>query len=378
MQNKFFLVVVLISLSLILALDGCKNTSYKKTISKDKISIKSSKNSIKKITASKSISEIKQNLVEYKGDIYHVFFHCLIAFPKRAGKINGDFLDSSRVTVNEFKRCLSEFYKKNYVLVDINSIFNETEENGRQIVKRAKIMLPVGKMPLVISIDDVSYSDTTKEFGMIDKIILDKNNNLKSYTQIGSKEVISDDNEVIPILEKFVANHPDFSFNNAKATLAFTGWKGILGYSINHDNKNYIKEVKSVKPILKKLKENGWSFASHSYGHRGSAKVSYNIFAEDTEKWSNEIESVTGPTKIFIYPFGEELAPNTDKYKLLLNNGFRLFCGVNMEPEWQDRGNSIHMGRVCIDGMTLKSYPEKLNPFINSFTVWDSKERGPI
>jgi hypothetical protein len=41
---------------------------------------------------------------------------------------------------------------------------------------------------------------------------------------------VTGDYDMVPILEKFVAQHPDFSYRGAKAVLALTGYNGLLGY----------------------------------------------------------------------------------------------------------------------------------------------------
>jgi len=317
-------------------------------------------------------------LVEYNGDIYHIFFHCLIAFPEIAYSpgVNGA-LDADCVTVTEFKRCLEELYKTNFVLVAINSTYEVVEENGKQMVKDKKLMLPEGKKPLVMSIDDMVYDPKKIGWGMVDKIILDENGNFATYTRHkNGEEVISYDNEVIPILEKFVEDHPDFSFNGAKATLAVTGWVGILGYRIDRLSENRQSEIEAVKPIVEKLKERGWNFASHGYGHRRSRDISYNLFADDTKKWRNEIESVVGPTSIYVYPYGQKLSVDDPKYELLLDYGFKIMCGVDTGPVWKNYGHSIYMARQGIDGFSLRKYKKYLEPIFDVEKIIDLEARG--
>ena len=36
--------------------------------------------------------------------------------------------------------------------------------------------------------------------------------------------------DLVPLLDEFIEEHPDFSYRGAKAVLAFTGYNGILGY----------------------------------------------------------------------------------------------------------------------------------------------------
>ena len=316
-------------------------------------------------------------LIEYTGPKYHVFFHSLIAFPEIAySKLGQGSLDTDCVTPREFTRTLNELYKNNYILIDINSTFDSVDENGGQIVKDKKLMLPEGKKPLIMSVDDMVYDPKKMGLGMVDKIILDKDGNFATYTKHkNGEEIISYDNEIIPILEAFVKEHPDFSLNGAKATLALTGWVGILGYRIDRLSSNRESEIQAVKPIVEKLKERGWNFASHGYGHRHSSKITYNLFKDDTIKWHNEIEPIVGPTKIYVYPYGEKLSVSDSKYKLLLEYGFKVMCGVGSSNLWKNYSNSIFMDRHSIDGYSLRHNYKYLLPLLDTEKVFDGEGR---
>lgn len=332
------------------------------------------------IPRSKTVNPIPKsvNLVEYTGPKYHIFFHSLIAFPDLAySKAVGDgAFDADCITPEEFKKTLEQLYDNNYMLVDIHSNYEVVNENGVKVAKDKKLMFPEGKKPLVMSVDDMVYDPKKMGLGMVDKIILDDMGNFATYTKMkDGKEIISYDNEIIPILEQFVKEHPDFSFNGAKATLAVTGWVGILGYRIDRLEPNRQSEIDSVKPLIQKLKDNGWSFASHSYGHRHSAQISYGLFADDTEKWHKEIEPIVGPTDVYVYPYGEKLSVNDAKYKLLLQYGFKLICGVGSDNAWINYGNSIFMNRHAIDGYSLRNYHNLLLPFLDTSKVFNIQER---
>jgi len=319
-----------------------------------------------------------RNLVEYTGPKYHIFFHSLIAFPALASSRavgNGSF-DADCITVSEFKKTLEELYANNYMLANIHSFYEAVNENGNMVLKDKKLMFPEGKKPLVMSIDDMVYDPKKMGLGMVDKIILDEKGNFATYTKMkDGTENISYDNEIIPILEQFVIEHPDFSFNGAKATLAVTGWVGILGYRIDRLEQNRQGEINSVKPLIQKLKDNGWNFASHSYGHRHSAQISYGLFADDTEKWHKEIEPIVGPTDVYVYPYGEKLSVSDPKYKLLLQYGFNVICGVGSDDAWINYGSSIFMSRHAVDGYSLRNYHKLLLPFLDTSKVFNSEER---
>lgn len=381
MKNRYRKIITLaITLILMVNVTGCNKKSIK-TIN----NIPSTTNAVipeddSVIPDRKTVNPVPSpvKLVEYTGPKYHIFFHSLIAFPdiaysRSAG--NGSF-DKDCITVSEFKKTLEQLYNNNYMLIDIHSTYEVTEVNGATVVKDKKIMFPEGKKPLVMSVDDMVYDPKKMGLGMVDKIILDDKGNLATYTKLkDGKEVISYDNEIIPILEQFVKDHPDFSYNGAKAALAVTGWVGILGYRIDRLETNRQSEIDAVKPVIKKLKDNGWSFVSHSYGHRHSNQISYSLFADDTEKWHKEIEPIVGPTDVYVYPFGEKLSVSDPKYKLLLKYGFKLICGVGSDEAWINYGNSIFMNRRAIDGYSLRNYHNSLHPLLDTNIVFNPEER---
>lgn len=316
-------------------------------------------------------------IVEYDGVVPHIFYHCLIAFPEITySPAIGGALDADCVTVSEFKRCLEALYKNNYVLIDINSTFEVVVENGKEVVKDKKVMVPEGKIPLVMSIDDMVYDPNKMGWGMVDKIILDADGNFATYTKHkNGEEVVSYDNEVIPILDRFVLAHPDFSYNGAKATLAVTGFAGVLGYRVQRRSSNQQEEIEAVKPIIERLKETGWNFACHGYGHKHSRDISYNLFADDTKRWKEDIEPVVGPTSIYVYPYGQTVPRNDPKYQVMLDSGFKVMCGVNTAPAWDNYGHSVFMGRQGIDGFSLRHYKTSLAPYFNIDEIIDLETR---
>jgi len=360
------LLIFLTIISIILLLSGCN-------LSKTTISNTSTNESPKSILTPQPIK-----LVNYTGPVRHIFFHCLIAFPEISySRAVGAPLDTDCVTVTEFKRALEELYKNNYILIDIHSTYEVKYINGIKSLVDKKLILPEGKTPLIMSIDDIVYDPKKMGTGMVDKIILDKKGNLATYTKHkNGSEVISYDNEVIPILDKFVKDHLDFSFKGAKATLNVTGWVGILGYRIDRLFPNRQREIAAVVPIVKKLKENGWNFASHSYGHRHERQISYSLFKDDMIKWKNEIEPIVGATDIYVYPYGESLPIKDSKYKLLLQYGFNLICGVGSDPYWKNYGNSICMNRQPIDGYSLRNHRKYIAPLFDTLNVFDGESRS--
>ena len=43
------------------------------------------------------------------------------------------------------------------------------------------------------------------------------------------------DYDVVPRMDSFIREHPDFSYHNARGTVALTGYNGVFGYRTDID-----------------------------------------------------------------------------------------------------------------------------------------------
>jgi hypothetical protein len=323
---------------------------------------------------------VQEERTVYTGPVEHIFFHPLIAYPELA--FDNDAMskgyDDWFVTVKEFNLILDALYQNQYVLIDYNQLFAEKEGNGEKKVVPKTLMLPRNKKPLILSIDDMNYYDYMQANGNVFKLILDDQEQVATYSVApNGEEKIAYDNEIIPILDQFVREHPDFSFQGAKGIIAVTGYQGVLGYRTNETTSpHFEKEKQEALKVIKRLKETGWSFASHGYGHRDAGKISYQSLAEDTKRWKKEVEPLVGPTSVYIYPYGSRVETGSAKYRLLLKEGFTMLCGVGPKPYLKYLPDSVMMDRRHIDGIALKTQREKLLPLFDSDRVIDSVRPG--
>ena len=71
-----------------------------------------------------------------------------------------------------------------------------------------------------------------KNDGFASKLVIDENGDVANeiITPEGTA-VISRKADVMPILDDFVKEHPEFSFNGTKGIIALTGYEGALGYA---------------------------------------------------------------------------------------------------------------------------------------------------
>jgi|SRR5680860_33979 len=314
-------------------------------------------------------------LVPYAGPIEHVFFHPLLAYPSLTfdGDADSNGFNQYFVTVSEFKKIINQIYANNYILIDFNALYDEKVENGKTILVPKELKLPPNKKPLLLSVDDVNYPPYKSKNGTISKLILDSAGNVATYSVSPSGEkVISHDNEIIPIIDAFVVEHPDFSFRGAKGILALTGYYGILGYNTHElDSPSYPEERQSALAIIEVLKKTGWTFASHGYSHLAARTVSYQRLEEDTLRWKKEVGSLIGPTNIYVYPFGSSVLPGDPKFQYLIDQGFNILCSVGPTPYLKDTIDYMMMDRRHIDGIALNNQQAILKNLFDAKSVLD-------
>ena len=171
-------------------------------------------------------------------------------------------------------------------------------------------------------------------------------------------------------------DHPDFSLNGQKGVVALTGYNGVLGYRTNElNNKDYLKRKEDAKKVVKAMKRDGWTFASHSWGHIDFANSSYHQIVRDTKRWKNEVEPIIGKTDLFIYPHGAQDRGSKAYQYLVHDEGFKFLAGVGPN-NFTDIGNdSVYQDRVAIDGLNLYDFKYKLKPFLDPSKVYSEKDR---
>ncbi|MCI8586909.1 MAG: polysaccharide deacetylase [Lachnospiraceae bacterium] len=326
--------------------------------------------------AAAACTEGLQSFAPYDQPVRHIFFHSLIVDTSLA--FDGDHMSNGynywMTTMEEFRAILEELYANNYILIDIHDLCTEeTDEEGNVTLTAAQPLVPEGKIPLVLSVDDVSYYDYMEHDGFSKRLILDENGDVKNlYIKEDGTEEIGD-YDVMPILDSFVKEHPDFSLRGAKGIIAATGYEGTLGYRVNDPESPTLEaDREAVRAVASRLKETGWLFASHGYGHRHTADISYNSLVEDTTRWKEEIASLVGDTDLYIYPYGEEIDYPSQKLTYLQSEGFRYFCGVwAAKPFVSVKDTYVRQTRCNLDGFTMIRRPESVADLIDASRVLD-------
>lgn len=318
----------------------------------------------------------EKNLVEYDGKVSHVFFHPIISDPQKAytdnqqqAKGNYDWM----VTVNEFNKAIEKLHENNYILIDPHDAY-DLESTP---VKRKKLKLPKGKKPLIMSMDDMNYYEYMQGNGYTERLTLNKDNETvaEKKNDQGKMEQ-SKTNDAVPLLNDYVKKHPDFSYKGQKAVVGLTGYEGVLGYRTNDlENPNYEKRKKQAKKVADSMKRDGWTFASHSYGHINFEDSSDEQIIEDTKRWKKEVEPIVGKTDLFIFPHGAQDRNSTSYNYMIDEAGFKYMAGVGPDNFTSLSNKDIYQDRVAIDGLNLHQFKYKLKPFFKPEEVYNKEDR---
>ncbi len=338
-----------------------------------------------------------ESLVEWEdiGKISHIFFHTLIVDTDKAfdGDASEDGYNQVMTTVDEFNKIMQQMYDRGYVLVSLHDMASFVENaDGTKTMTKGKIMLPEGKIPFVLSQDDVSYYEYMDGDGFASKLIIGEDGKVTNEMILEDGQVVTGSYDVLPLLEDFIKEHPDFSYRGARGILALTGYNGVFGYRTSPseypDSPTLQADIEKAKEVAKAIKEQGWEFASHGWGHRNLGSISYDHFVRDTDKWESEVESILGETDILIYPFGGDIGNwheySGDRYKYLTEKGFSYFCNVDGSAQYwvQLTDDYLRQGRMNVDGIRmyedLYGGKDRLKPFIDVESVFDKARPLPV
>ncbi len=303
------------------------------------------------------INSEKAKLKEYNGTVYHVFFHSLVVYPSLA--FDGDYMhegyDMWMTTVSEFEGMLPQLYERDFILINLTDI-----------KKDEKLMLPEGKKPLIISIDDVNYYEYMENDGFADRLVVDENGKVATEVKnLNGEYEITYNGDVMPILDKFVKEHPDFSYKGAKGVVAVTGYEGAFGYNFIQDEEHKEELKEKAMQVAKALKNTGWLIACHSYTHNDyfrDGEVSNEDLHYDTNRFKERIYDAVLQPDIYISPFGYHLEEGDERLSYLKNMGYVYFCPVSpaMRTYFTAEGVLISE-RFNLDRYNMRTKKEYIN-----------------
>lgn len=352
-------------------------------------------------------------------EVTHIFYHSLIVDPSKAF-VEGDSAYAGMMqwmtTISEFDKITQSMYDRGYVLVSIYDLFTKTKaEDGTVTISPNQVYLPEGKKAYVLSLDDLSYYHTYDNHGIASKVVLDEEGKPTCEYIQEDGTVVYGDYDAVPRLDTFLEEHPDACYRGARGIIALTGYDGILGYRTDgvysaehntnpetyyvdelqqkwldeHPDFNWEQECAEAKKVADAMKAEGWTFASHTWGHKKVGDTEYSKLVADTERWLEYVAPLIGGTDAIIFAHGQDLTTtgtydsSVDKYMYLKSKGFDVYCNVDSSRYTTTvTSDYFHQGRRNLDGYRIYQDAISDNPLTSDLfdasEVLDPQRPGPV
>jgi len=311
--------------------------------------------------------------------IINLSFQTLIADPARAFT-NANYSNSMQqnfITVNEFQTILERLYNSNYILVGLKDFIEvETSEAGETVYKYKELHLPEGKKPIVLTQTNVNYNlylvDSNDDMlpdkdgvGIASKLLLQSDGSFTCEMVDAEGDTLTGAYDLVPILDAFVKEHPDFSYHGAKAVLALTGYNGLFGYRTQPAGRElfgedaYNKDVAAVQEIADAQKESGYELACYTYENNPYGIFALSEIQADLQKWNDEVVPILGQLDVMVFAqnsdIGSGMLYSGEKYDYLKSIGFNYFLGFCAEgdPFTYIDAEYVRQGRLMVTGENL-------------------------
>lgn len=349
------------------------------------------------MTAQSALKEIKDT-----STIPNLSFHVLIADPGRAfnKEISGDLAGSYNknfVTTDEFSKILNQLYTGNYVLVDFDSfVKSSTGVDGNESYFGDSLYLPEGKRPVMITETMVNYFEymvdpdkdgtpDAKGHGFANKLVVDENGDVKAaYVDANGNQMVGN-YDLVPILEDFIKEHPDFSYRGARATLAVTGTEGVFGYRTNTSyvatkgQAYYDEQVQQAKEVVQALRDKGYTLASYTYSNAKYKDMSTMQIQAEMQSWTNQVTPVLGDVNVMVFARASDIdAYSGTSFNVLYGSGFRFFLNSGTSPRVDITTTFIKQTRLMVTGEAMQWYSNQFAECFDCNMVLDLGTRGSV
>lgn len=333
--------------------------------------------------------------------VVNLSFQMLMADPEQSFRhsIYGNAFNRNYVTIGEFSKILKQLYNNGYVLVAMdNLVGKQTASDGTVTYQKKALYLPEGKKPVMLTQTNVNYNyyivDSDGDLlpdkngaGFANKLVLDENGSIACQWINRNGQTLTGAYDLIPILEAFIAEHPDFSYRGAKATIALTGYNGLFGYRTQSGAAEqfgtdaYNDAVAQATKIAKTLKDNGYVLACYTYDNVAYGEYGSYMLAADVNKWLTEVVPILGSVDTMVFAQNSDLpAYSGDKFATLQNAGFRYylgFCENGLKFASID-DICVRQGRILVTGSNMEHHSQWFDGLFDTSTVLDYDVRGNI
>lgn len=337
--------------------------------------------------AIESYTTVIETMVIWKaGSVYDLSFHTLIADLEKAladktyGQKGGGQYNKNFITVDEFSTILQKLYDGGYVLVSLSDLY-EYDETAKSYTEK-ELKLPADKKPVMLTETLCNYYTYMSScHGFATKLCYNSKEGFYNEMVTSDGKTVTGAYDLVPILEDFIKQHPNFSYKGARATLALSGDDGIFGYRISSDSLSteaLEKECADAKALVKALRDAGYTIASYTYGNVSYTSV--DVIRSDLQKWESKIAPVVGQTDIMVFAKGSDIGTsynNNSRFDALYEKGFRYFMGSSNNLFSSTGSKYVRHNRLMVTGSNLYNHSSWFKDIMSIDDILDTS-RGKI
>lgn len=335
--------------------------------------------------------------------VLNLSFQLLIADTQRAfsDENYGTAYNRNFVTTVEFSQMLEELYENGYMLVSLSDfITTETTEAGATVYQAKTLYLPAGKKPLILTQTNVNYNTYMIDgdgdklpdkdgAGFASRLVIGADGKLTCEMVDSEGNTVTGAYDMVPILESFIAAHPDFSYHGARAILAVTGYDGLFGYRTNAEARDrlgaqaYDAEIQGAKDIANALRAAGYELACYTYENIPYGTRSETEIKADLSGWTAEVLPILGNVDILAYAQLSDLSGEgtygSQKHQILQDAGFRFYLGFCEDgTTWATIADDyVRQGRILVTGSNMAHHSDWFKGIFDARSILD-ESRGDV
>lgn len=338
--------------------------------------------------AIESYTIVKKNMVSWTADqVSNLSFHTLIADLEAAladntyGQSGNNRYNRNFITTTEFSAILQQLYENDYVLVDLDDLYTYDKKEETYVEK--ELLLPAGKKPILLTQTHCNYYNYMEDsHAFATKLCYGKNGFYNEMVTSGGSTKTGNF-DFVPILENFIQKNPGFSYQGARAILAFSGYDGIFGYRITSDelsSDELTQERTDAKALANALRDAGYTLACYTYNNISYSTHSAQEIKNDIQLWQENIASVIGQTDILVFAQESDIGTNykdNNKFDVLYENGYRFFLGSAPFLSCEVSSQYVRHSRLIVSGTTLSHNSKWFEDILDTSALLDTT-RGTI
>ena len=339
--------------------------------------------------------DIKNSLVSWSAaQVANLSFHVLVEDLEAAladptyGQKGSNQYNRNFVTTAEFSEILKRLYDNGYVLVQLSDFYSNETGSYRE----TKLQLPIGKKPVMLTETHCNYysymvdpdrdgQPDSNGAGFANKLYWNQGFYNEMTRADGS--TVRGSFDLVPILEDFIRLHPDFSYQGARAILAFSGYDGIFGYRITSEDLDAATvetERQNATALVQKLREAGYVMACYTYANTDYSVRSAAAIEEDITLWQEKIAPVVGQTDILVFARDADIGTSytgNEKFQVLHAHGYRFFLGSTPFLSHEVKDSYVRHSRLMVTASTIEHNSQWFDGIFNTTELLDDR-RGNI